>query len=350
MRTLTRTFGVGFAIALGGSYLALAQQPPAGPPPPMSFFVTSAGSGKGADLGGIAGADRICQTLATAAGSTKTWHAYLSAAGRERPGGGQRARSDRRRAVVQREGRADRAERRRPARRHARAGAPRQQHQQDDGAHRKGRSRQRRRRHAEPARHDHRVAARRHRVHRRGRSYLRQLLEQRDDRRRAARAPRSHRRRQHLVELDAPQPRLQPGESGRHRRRRTVLLLRDQLVDDQFVVTCPYCGEQVEIYLEPDVRGTLRAGLRGLLQPVARSRPRLRRRPRRRGRTRGRIGVIQPSAISHLSPSALLHGLHRRLDRTACRAFASAAIARESFGVGFRCFLPGASTMPPLRP
>jgi hypothetical protein len=42
--------------------------------------VTSAGSGKGADLGGIAGADRICQTLATAAGSTKTWHAYLSAA------------------------------------------------------------------------------------------------------------------------------------------------------------------------------------------------------------------------------------------------------------------------------
>jgi hypothetical protein len=26
---------------------------------------------------------------------------------------------------------------------------------------------------------------------------------------------------------------------------------------DEFVVTCPYCGEQVEIYLEPDVRGTL---------------------------------------------------------------------------------------------
>src|SRR6185295_3448235 len=77
--TLARTFGVAFSIALaGGSYLATAQQPPAGPPPPMSFFVTSAGSGKGAELGGIAGADRICQTLATAAGSTKTWHAYLS--------------------------------------------------------------------------------------------------------------------------------------------------------------------------------------------------------------------------------------------------------------------------------
>jgi Cysteine-rich CPXCG len=27
-------------------------------------------------------------------------------------------------------------------------------------------------------------------------------------------------------------------------------------VDDQFYVNCPYCGEQVEIYLEPDVRGT----------------------------------------------------------------------------------------------
>ena len=79
MRTVIRTFGLGFAIAVaGGSYLAMAQQPPATPPPPMSFFVTSAGSGKGADLGGIAGADRICQTLATAAGSSKTWHAYLS--------------------------------------------------------------------------------------------------------------------------------------------------------------------------------------------------------------------------------------------------------------------------------
>jgi hypothetical protein len=45
----------------------------------MSFFVTSSGSGKGADLGGIEGADRHCQTLAQAAGaSTRTWHAYLS--------------------------------------------------------------------------------------------------------------------------------------------------------------------------------------------------------------------------------------------------------------------------------
>lgn len=79
MMMMMRTFLLGLTIALvGGSYLAMAQQPPAAPP--MSFFVTSAGSGSGANLGGIAGADRICQTLATAAGSTKTWHAYLSAA------------------------------------------------------------------------------------------------------------------------------------------------------------------------------------------------------------------------------------------------------------------------------
>jgi hypothetical protein len=48
----------------------------------MSFFVTSTGSGKGADLGGIAGADKHCQTLAESVGAGgKTWHAYLSATG-----------------------------------------------------------------------------------------------------------------------------------------------------------------------------------------------------------------------------------------------------------------------------
>ena len=45
----------------------------------MSFFVTSAGPGKGADLGGLAGADKHCQTLAAAAGAgNRTWRAYLS--------------------------------------------------------------------------------------------------------------------------------------------------------------------------------------------------------------------------------------------------------------------------------
>lgn len=47
----------------------------------MSFFVTSAGPGKGADLGGLAGADAHCQSLAEAAGASGTWHAYLSTSG-----------------------------------------------------------------------------------------------------------------------------------------------------------------------------------------------------------------------------------------------------------------------------
>ena len=62
-----------------GAYLVEAQQPPAAPPQPMSFFVTSVGLGNGANLGGLAGADRHCQALASAAGAgSKTWHAYLS--------------------------------------------------------------------------------------------------------------------------------------------------------------------------------------------------------------------------------------------------------------------------------
>lgn len=45
----------------------------------MTFFVTSVGSGKGADLGGLEGADRHCQSLAQAAGAgQRTWRAYLS--------------------------------------------------------------------------------------------------------------------------------------------------------------------------------------------------------------------------------------------------------------------------------
>jgi hypothetical protein len=48
----------------------------------VSFFVTSVGVGQGADLGGVAGADRHCETLAQAAGAGgKTWHAYLSTQG-----------------------------------------------------------------------------------------------------------------------------------------------------------------------------------------------------------------------------------------------------------------------------
>ena len=52
---------------------------PQAPRNDISFFVTSTGSGKGADLGGLAGADRHCQALAQAAGAgNRTWRAYLS--------------------------------------------------------------------------------------------------------------------------------------------------------------------------------------------------------------------------------------------------------------------------------
>jgi hypothetical protein len=48
-------------------------------PSKMSFFITSAGPGKGGDLGGLEGADRHCQILAQAAGAgSRTWRAYLS--------------------------------------------------------------------------------------------------------------------------------------------------------------------------------------------------------------------------------------------------------------------------------
>ncbi|MBP2310994.1 hypothetical protein [Azospirillum soli] len=63
-------------LSLGLSTGAQAQQSGAAN---MSFFVTSTGLGKGADLGGLEGADRHCQQLAQAAGAgNRTWRAYLS--------------------------------------------------------------------------------------------------------------------------------------------------------------------------------------------------------------------------------------------------------------------------------
>ena len=71
------------ALALGVTSGVNAQQQPAPPQlpqaPNMSFFVTGAGPGKGADLSGIEGADQYCQTLAQRHGAgAKTWRAYLS--------------------------------------------------------------------------------------------------------------------------------------------------------------------------------------------------------------------------------------------------------------------------------
>jgi len=66
------------ALIAAGSSVGQAQQTPP-QSPTMTFFVTSTGPGKGADLGGLEGADRQCQTLAQSAGAgSKTWRAYLS--------------------------------------------------------------------------------------------------------------------------------------------------------------------------------------------------------------------------------------------------------------------------------
>lgn len=63
------------AVVTGGCSSGAASS--GGPRP--SFFLTSAGPGQGANLGGIAGADRHCAMLADAAGFTgRTWRAYLS--------------------------------------------------------------------------------------------------------------------------------------------------------------------------------------------------------------------------------------------------------------------------------
>ena len=49
---------------------------------PLGFFVSSTGSGNGGNLGGLAGADKLCQSLAMKAGAgNRTWRAYLSTSG-----------------------------------------------------------------------------------------------------------------------------------------------------------------------------------------------------------------------------------------------------------------------------
>ncbi len=67
-------------LVAGALGCAQKQSTPAAEDPGMSFFITSAGPGNGADLGGLDGADRHCQALAEAVGAGhRTWHAYLSA-------------------------------------------------------------------------------------------------------------------------------------------------------------------------------------------------------------------------------------------------------------------------------
>jgi hypothetical protein len=70
--------GCGYFGGSGGNVPAVATT--SGSANPMTFFVTSTGSGKGGDLGGLVGADRHCQSLAAAVGAgQRSWRAYLSA-------------------------------------------------------------------------------------------------------------------------------------------------------------------------------------------------------------------------------------------------------------------------------
>lgn len=78
MRPPVKTIAV---IALGAISLVSCSQMPSASVPgnPMTFFVTSTGSGNGANFGGLVGADRHCQALAAAVGAgQRTWRAYLS--------------------------------------------------------------------------------------------------------------------------------------------------------------------------------------------------------------------------------------------------------------------------------
>jgi hypothetical protein len=91
-RTSIRVCAASIVLVALGCVSAPAQQST------LTFFVTSTGSGKGADLGGLTGADQHCQQLASAVGAgARTWRAYLSASAsggtpavnaRDRIGGG----------------------------------------------------------------------------------------------------------------------------------------------------------------------------------------------------------------------------------------------------------------------
>ena len=71
--------GASVATAAVGGMIAAAAVAQDGPAPNMSFFITSAGLGDGANLGGLEGADAHCQALADAVGAgDRTWRAYLS--------------------------------------------------------------------------------------------------------------------------------------------------------------------------------------------------------------------------------------------------------------------------------
>lgn len=74
MRSKQIVFALACSVSIGTQFAAAQDDQT----PEMTFFVTSSGPGDGGNLGGLEGADAHCQRLAQAAGSGRTWHAYLS--------------------------------------------------------------------------------------------------------------------------------------------------------------------------------------------------------------------------------------------------------------------------------
>ncbi len=79
---MSRTMKYSLVLSVAAAVISMSAAAQDGPAPNMSFFITSEGSGDGANLGGLSGADAHCQSLAATVGAgDKTWRAYLSATG-----------------------------------------------------------------------------------------------------------------------------------------------------------------------------------------------------------------------------------------------------------------------------
>ena len=205
---------------------------PLAPGGPMGFFVTSVGIGKGADLGGLAGADAHCQKLAAAAGAgSRTWRAYLSVPPHLRRGANAPAVA----AINARDRIGNGPWFNAKGELIARDVAHLHNGNNISKATALDETRQRRqgpRRQAERTRHPDRLARRRHRLRAADRHHL-QGLDQQHRRRGHRRPPRPQRpvarELGQVLELLAPVGRLQPGGAGAHRRRGPLLLLRGGL-------------------------------------------------------------------------------------------------------------------------
>ena len=230
---MRKTLGLSAAIVLSAVLATPAvqgqgqAQMPAQPAQPMSFFITSVGVGNGANLGGLAGADKHCQTLAAAAGQgNRTWRAYLSQTqagqepainARDRIGTGpwfnakgQLVASNV--ADLHGDQQRDRNNIRKPTALNEKGGMVNgvgdmpNQHDMLTGSDSTG------------------CAL----IGAAGHTHVRQLDEQRHGQRDAG-PSRSSRRRQRVVECGSQLGRLQPGRTGQDRRRGPLLLLRDEL-------------------------------------------------------------------------------------------------------------------------